>query len=319
MRRLRLFEALALANALLVGSVLFFRVGVRVPGTLASQLPMLLVALGLVVAGVGARALGIALADGSGRARLYLSRMARPASLADLGRFAVAMVLVSWGYSWLKVFIPRLNVWVTDPLLAVLDFKLHFGINPNRFLIELFPSPAFFRFLDIYYAQFLVTIGVAFAWYGAALSRRERARFASGFAVLWIAGAWAYVAAPSLGPCYVFPEDYAAVRPHMPGQTGTQRVLLAQHRLVTGGTREGEGLALNAAFGIAALPSLHVAGQAFVALFARRRNPRLSFLFWLLTALTFAGSLVTGWHYAVDGYAGLLLAFIAWKAGERMG
>ncbi|HUM03703.1 MAG TPA: phosphatase PAP2 family protein [Thermoanaerobaculia bacterium] len=308
-----------LANAAVVGSVLALRVGFSVPRSLAAQLPMLAVAGGLVAGGAGVRALALALAGGAARARLYLSRMTRPAALLDLARFVVALTLVSWSYSWLKVFVPHLNGWITDPLLAVLDFRIHFGVNPNRFLIELFPSPAFWRFLDVTYAQFILTMGVAFAWFGSALSRRDRGRFAAGFALLWIAGAWLYVAAPSLGPCYVFPEDFAAVRPEMPLQTQTQRLLLVQYDAVTKGSAALGKTGLNSAFGIAAMPSLHVAGQAFVAFFARRRSPRLAFLFGLFSALTFAGSLISGWHYAVDGYAGILLAFFAWRLGERMG
>jgi hypothetical protein len=105
----------------------------------------------------------------------------------------------------------------------------------------------------------------------------------------------------------------------MPLQAETQRLLLVQYDAVTKGSAALGTIGLNAAFGIGAMPSLHVAGQAFVAFFARRRSPRLAFLFGLLTALTFAGSLISGWHYAVDGYAGILLALAAWRLGERMG
>ena len=318
MRRVRPWEAFVLVNAAVVGTVLALRVGFSVPKSLAAQFSMLVVATGLLAAGAGVRALGLALGGNAVRARLYLGRMARRATLLDLARFVVALTLVSWSYSWLKVFVPHLNGWITDPLLSVLDFRVHFGINPNRFLIELFPSTAFWRVLDVYYAQFLLTTGVAFAWFGSALSRRDRARFAAGFALLWIVGAWLYVAAPSLGPCYVFPDEYAAVRPEMPLQTQTQRLLLVQYDAVTKGSAALRTTGLNAAFGIGAMPSLHVAGQAFVAFFAGRRSPRLAFLFGLLTALTFAGSLISGWHYAVDGYAGILLAWGAARLGERM-
>jgi hypothetical protein len=319
MRRPRLHEALALGNALLVLALVGLHFGLDVLASLASQLPMLGIAAGLVAVGVGLRALLLATREGVSRGRLYLRRMVRPAALFDVAFFVVAMVLVSYGYSWLKVFVPRLHPVLFDPLLAEADEVLHFGVNPNRFLIELFPSPGFWHFLDLYYAQFLLTIGIAFAWFGSALSFRERARFGAGFALLWIAGAWAYVATPSLGPCYAFPADYAAVRPEMPRQTETQKLLLGQYHAVTQGAQEGRPIGLNAAFGIGAIPSLHIAGQAFVAFFARRRNPRLAFIFALLTVLTFAGSLVTGWHYAVDGYAGVLLGWAAWWLGERLG
>ena len=44
---------------------------------------------------------------------------------------------------------------------------------------------------------------------------------------------------------------------------------------------------------------------------------RFATLFFVLTFFTFLGSLVTGWHYAVDGYAGFLLAAVlAWGSGR---
>lgn len=319
MARIRWYEAAALANAVLVAGLIVGRSGVAfdVPASVRAQGPMLGVSAALLAAGVGLRALLVAAGGGASRSRLYLARIASRRSLFELARFAVAFTLVAYGYSWLKVFVPRLHATVFDPALAVLDQLLHFGLNPNRFAVELFPYPGLFRFLDHYYAQFFATLLFAIAWFGSALSIRERTRFAAGLTVLWIGGAWWYLATPSLGPCYVFPADTAAAQPHLPLQTGTQRLLLDQYRALTGGRPDGKPLVLNAAFGIGAMPSLHVAAQAFVAFFARRRYPWIGFLFALFTALTFFGSLVTGWHYAVDGYAGILLAWVAYRAGLR--
>ena len=65
------------------------------------------------------------------------------------------------------------------------------------------------------------------------------------------------------------------------------------------------------------MPSLHVGAQAFLAIWAARRSKRLARTLWALTAVTVLGSLVTGWHYAIDGYAGLALAgAIAWLFGR---
>ena len=317
MRRLRPYEILVLVNTVLVAALLSSRVALPVRSLFDAQPSTFFLGLGLVAAGAALRAISVAGRDGAARARLYLRLLSRPASLLDLARMFVVLGLATWSYSWLKVFVPHLNRWVTDPLLATLDMKLHLGINPNRLLIELFPFPALYRAVDVYYAGFVFSMGLGFALLASALDPRERARFAAGFAVLWIAGSWLYVALPSLGPCYVFPEDYTAVRAHLPLQTETQRLLIAQYRVVTSGLKPG--VSLNPVFGIAAIPSLHVAGQAFLAFVARKRHPRLALLFAVLSVLTFFGSLVTGWHYAVDGYAGFLLAWGAWRLGERLG
>ena len=49
-----------------------------------------------------------------------------------------------------------------------------------------------------------------------------------------------------------------------------------------------------------------------------RRARRLFLPLALATALTFLGSLATGWHYAVDGYAGMLLAWVAVRIADRV-
>ena len=66
------------------------------------------------------------------------------------------------------------------------------------------------------------------------------------------------------------------------------------------------------------MPSLHVGGHWLLLLWIRRRARP-----WLLpaalgTALTLIGSVVTGWHYAVDGYVGILIATLAYWAAWRL-
>ena len=69
----------------------------------------------------------------------------------------------------------------------------------------------------------------------------------------------------------------------------------------------------NPIYSIAAMPSLHVGAHALFAFWSWRHARPLALVFILATFLTFVGSLVTGWHYAVDGYAGILLAFASYR------
>ena len=62
--------------------------------------------------------------------------------------------------------------------------------------------------------------------------------------------------------------------------------------------------------GIAAMPSLHVAVPALYALASRGWWRAL---WWGFTVLTIIGSVALGWHYAVDGYMGILLAWLTWR------
>ena len=62
--------------------------------------------------------------------------------------------------------------------------------------------------------------------------------------------------------------------------------------------------------GIAAFPSIHV---AMPALYALATHGRWRWVWWGFTGLTLVGSVALGWHYAVDGYAGILLAWLMWR------
>jgi hypothetical protein len=66
------------------------------------------------------------------------------------------------------------------------------------------------------------------------------------------------------------------------------------------------------AIGVAAMPSLHVGSMTVLtcACFTVRRW--LGVLLTIATLLVFLGSVALGWHYAIDGYAGALMAVGGW-------
>jgi hypothetical protein len=64
-----------------------------------------------------------------------------------------------------------------------------------------------------------------------------------------------------------------------------------------------------AAFGIAAFPSLHVATQTLVAIWMRYAWRPGQILYGFAAFFVFIGSMITGWHYLIDGIAGVALAF----------
>lgn len=254
------------------------------------------------------------------RAWIRLYAVIRPLSLLDLARFLLFVSLTSFAYSWLKVTLPLLRPDVLfDEVLYRVETALHGGVNPGRFLQALFPYPALWQGLDRWYAAFIYTVLGGMAWFVSVLSPRERTRFATGFALLWILGGWWYFATPSLGPCFVLKDDYAEVRAAMPAQSGAMDVLWAHFGSVRSFHRRPEGTDIYSYFGIAAMPSLHVAAQAFLALFARRRSRAVFLLCAAATAITMFGAVVSGWHYAIDVYAGLLLAWGCVRLGERFG
>lgn len=81
--------------------------------------------------------------------------------------------------------------------------------------------------------------------------------------------------------------------------------------------RTGQLYQFNPVMGVAAMPSLHVGAHFLFFLWARRYERRLALLLALATGLTLFASVLTGWHYAVDGYAGMLLAWICYRLALR--
>jgi membrane-associated phospholipid phosphatase len=69
---------------------------------------------------------------------------------------------------------------------------------------------------------------------------------------------------------------------------------------------------------ISAMPSLHVASSCSFFLLARARNRWLGRLFLVFLVLMMLGSVHLGWHYAIDGYAGIAGALIIWWACGRV-
>lgn len=317
--RLRLYETVLLVDFAAVFLLLRFRarLGVDLLRILVEMRDFVAFAAPFLLGGIVLRAL-LAARRGWRRGAARLRASLRPRSLLDLVRFLVALALTSFVYSWLKLALPLLRPDVLfDHSLYRIETALHFGVNPGRFLQGLFPYPALWRVLDAYYGAFIFTVIAGVGWFAATLSRRDRARFAGGFALLWVLGSWFYLAVPSLGPCYVLKEDYTDVRAAMPAQSATMDLLFAHYGRVRAFHRHPEGTDLSPYLGIGAMPSLHVAAQAFLMLFARQRSRALFLLYAVLSALTLFTAVVSGWHYAIDAYAALPLAWVAFAAGSR--
>jgi membrane-associated phospholipid phosphatase len=62
------------------------------------------------------------------------------------------------------------------------------------------------------------------------------------------------------------------------------------------------------------MPSLHVGLAAWLAIVVASCFPRLKLIAWAYFAVILFGSVYLGWHYAIDGVAGLAIAWLAWWA-----
>jgi hypothetical protein len=230
--------------------------------------------------------------------------------LTDSLRLIVAAALVVFTYGWIKLTVPVYHPTLFDQVLWDLDQLLGFGFAPTVLLLDMLGTPMFLRTIDWLYANiFFASTIVASAYFLSDPRRHIRVSFANGYAALWITGAWLYLAVPSLGPAYAF-KDVWMVHDETLRITQTFQALLMRNyqNVIRAASGQPSG-GVSIVFGIAAFPSLHVAFQTYVFLWMRRLWTSGEVLFGLFAVAIFLGSMITGWHYLVDGIAGAVLAY----------
>jgi len=252
--------------------------------------------------------------------REYLQGLRRPGWWLLWLRLLVAQVVMTYAYFWLKVTTPLIHPRLFDAALWRLDQLVHLGVSPSVFAVQLLAGTPLVGWLDRWYGVWVATVFYSLAFFSAVLDDTLRRRFALSCVLLWTLGAWLYVSLPAVGPCYVAPQTFAPVMAEMPRAQASQQMLWENYQRMLEGRRTGALHRFNPTRGVASLPSLHVGAHFLFLLWARRRARPLVLPFALATLFTTLGAVVTGWHYAIDCYAGMLLAWGCYRLallGER--
>ncbi len=232
-------------------------------------------------------------------------------------RIWLAIVLTVHVYIWLKLNVPFLNPVILDQAVWQWEERLFFGYSPNLFFLELFSRPAALQAVDWTYAKvFKAGLYIAMMFFPVLPSRRLRIACVTSYTVLWTLGGWLHVLLPALGPCYWFPSVWQPHAEWLRITTASQAALLKNYRDLMV-FRFAADFQYNPLYGVAAIPSMHNANQALVALWVMRLSRPLGLLAWGGVAVIFIGSIVTGWHYLVDSVAGILLAWGVFAAVRR--
>ena len=307
-----LFEVLIASNLAVIALVS----PALILGTLPGQiLGVMQYSIPCVVVGVGLR-----LAAGWRRrkARRLLTVFLSAKWLIDSVRLQIGLAALTHTYGWIKLLVPVLHHRLYDRELFQIDQAIFGGISPSVFLLTVFSSPPFLRFIDFTYAGvFVASLMIASTYFLSAPRARLRIAYMTSNTLLWLAGAWLYVLVPTLGPAYRFPKVWFEFADHLVTTQGLQGLLMRNYRNVLR-LAEGARAPVSIYCGIAAFPSLHVAYQALVAFWARREWIYGQIVFGVLAFFILIGSMITGWHYFVDGVAGIALAFGAYRVGSRV-
>jgi hypothetical protein len=302
-RRPYLFEIIALLNAAWVFAVTWDN-AVHTIAELAFS-----VAGAAVLSAIAGVALRCLIAWRRGNLRHYLAIIGSRAWLIDSVRITVGLSLLALSYTWIKLLVPIFHPVLYDQALFDLDRAVCLGIAPSVFLLNLFSDPRFLHFIDHAYAWFFLGgMVLSYAMLFSAASRRVRVTFMTSTVLMWLAGAWLYMLIPSLGPAYAFADIWMPFGKDLPITQSLQAKLMANYRGVLEMAR-GREANIFPMFGIAAFPSLHIATQTLVAVWMRRVWPAGQVVFGFAAFFVFIGSMITGWHYLIDGVAALALSF----------
>ncbi len=242
----------------------------------------------------------------------------KPAALVLSLPTVLAFPLFLSLFSSFKALIPILQPFSWDAGLAELDRALHGGTDPWRYFEPLLAHPLLIRALDFVYHP-LWSLGLFVLWIWQALDRRRpelRLQLLLAIPMGWIVlGSIGGVVFSSAGPCYFAelggdPDRFGPLLTRL-AEIDTDWPLvshMAQNALWDL-YRSG---AIGFGSGISAMPSVHVATAFMAVLLARRYGPvplALSLAIFIIIAVS---SVLLGWHYAVDAYAGVLLVTPIW-------
>ena len=253
-------------------------------------------------------------------AALLFRRKKLPANTADLAawvaRSLLLLALVMPVHFLLKSFIFLINSNVWDVELRELDRLILFGRSPSIFFTQLFQSPWFLWLIDLvysrlYYILLIIQVGLLMLL----PRRKQRIIFVASYSSIWISGSLLYLTFPSWGPVFVQPEIFEQCLASMPGTVSVQSVLyqeissLVQNPLGTRVIRFGC---------VAAFPSLHLSIVTLLALGSRSISSIWFRFNLLIVSIMLLGSVITGYHYLIDGIAGIILASALWLGWSRV-
>jgi hypothetical protein len=244
----------------------------------------------------------------------------RPVAFATealiLVRAALVLAPVLSVHFLLKSFIWLVNPRTWDAQLWELDRIVHFGLSPTLFLTVAFADGGFLRFLDVVYSGayfFLIVVSVPVLLVVPQPSRRMA--FLAAYTFIWMAGSVLYLALPSWGPVFVVSDLFSGVLRHMPATVSVQEVLFGE---ISSLVKQPLAPRIVRFGSVAAFPSLHLAVVTVFTVASRWVSGRWFLANLVLVVLMLVGSVVTGYHYLVDSWAGIALGLAACSAGSRL-
>ena len=232
-------------------------------------------------------------------------------TLFDLIRVIILLKITLLIYCNIKQGIPSINSNLYDSELLYIDRILFFGFNPNKVSVALLGNNVSAPLLDNFYMFWYMLKPLVLAYFAIIPDRKLHIRFYTAYFAMWIFGGIFALIIPSLGPIYTHPEWFKNL--HIRFAPVLQKKLWAHYEKAL---INPEKYKVYTYEGIAALPSLHVGIIALFAFFIFKINRKIGIAMIAYTVILQIGSVLLGWHYALDGYAGILLAGALYYASQ---
>lgn len=240
-------------------------------------------------------------------------------ALHSMGFMTVYMA----GYTFMKTAIPKAMPFSWDETFMRWDKAVHFGYHPYELLAPVLNHPSLTFALNVNYNAWFFVMFCCWFWQGFAHHDTAlRSRFLLGFTLTWFIGSCLLgTIFSSAGPCFYGrllpgPDPYAPLMAWLNEATQVNRIwsLRIMDELWTNYETGAGRLS-----GISAMPSMHIATSILFALLAFTAGKRwLGILLSVFSLVIFIGSIHLGWHYAIDGYAGAVIAFAGWWLAGRL-
>jgi hypothetical protein len=239
----------------------------------------------------------------------------RPARVINALPVFAAMIFFNKAMVELKPAIPALSPFAWDEAFMEVDRALHFGLDPWVLLQPFLGFDIVTFLVNMAYNFWFVALFGTWFWFGFQKEASElRTRFFLAYMLAWwLGGGILAVVFSSAGPVYygaigLSPDPFAPLMAYLHDVDSRIPIwcLKTQALLWDGYTGKA------AALGISAFPSMHNASAALFALATWRASRAAGIAFAVYAAVILVGSVHLGWHYAVDGYAGIGLGLLAW-------
>ena len=144
----------------------------------------------------------------------------------------------------------------------------------------------------------------------------ERTRFFLSYMLIWmVGGGLMAVFFSSAGPCYftrlgLSPDPYAPLMAYLDAaNTHAPIWALSTQDMLWSLKLDGSGFG-----GVSAMPSMHNATALLFVLMCPFPSKLVRWILSVHMSFIFLGSILLGWHYAVDGYAAIALSLGLWWA-----